>query len=136
MKRKVLLDTSFIVAFLFEKDKYHDEAVEVVKHLGENVEFYIHNLVVQEAATVICRRCKERKIDCQKALEIYSSFIRELNLIEPPYNNLEILDIMKNLDCSLSFIDTLLVKLAKKHHFEVLTFDQNLKRVLEEKKDL
>ena len=133
MKRKVLLDTSFIVAFLFEKDKYHDEAVEVIKQLGENVELYIHNLVVQEAATVICQRCKERKIDCQKALEIYFPFIRELNLIETSCNNLEILEIMKNLKSS---IDTLLVKLAKEHRFEVLTFDQNLKRVLEGKKDL
>jgi predicted nucleic acid-binding protein len=36
---KVLFDTSFIVAFLFEGDVFHKEAVKRVKRLTEEAEF-------------------------------------------------------------------------------------------------
>ncbi|RTZ69483.1 MAG: hypothetical protein DSZ30_02420, partial [Aquificaceae bacterium] len=78
MRRKFLLDTSFVIAFLFEKDKYHPQAVKIFKHLPDNAELYIHELVFQESATVICRRCKERKIDCSFALKVFQEFTEKL----------------------------------------------------------
>ena len=127
MSRKILLDTSFIVAFLFEKDKYHPQAVEIIRHLPDDTDFYLHSLVFQETATVICRRCKERNIDCNWALDIFASFVTELNLIESPLKLFDTLEKMKNYDCKLSFVDIKLLELAISTNFEILTFDANLK---------
>lgn len=88
---KVLLDTSFIVAFLFEGDVFYEQAVETVRHLSDKAIFYTIPLVVQETATVICRRAKERKIDHKEALEIYEAFLKTLKVIEINYSLAEIL---------------------------------------------
>ena len=123
---KVLLDTSFIVAFLFEGDVFHKEAVETVRHLSDGAVFYTIPLVVQESATVICRRAKERKIDRREALEIFERFLEALRIAEVSYSFEEILNEMKERDCDLSFVDTVLLKASKKLGARILTFDRRL----------
>jgi predicted nucleic acid-binding protein len=85
-------------------------------------------LVFQETATVICRRCRERNIDCDYALDIFSSFAKELNLIETPFKAFEILKKMKKCGCKLSFVDSVLLELANSNNFEILTFDVGLRK--------
>ncbi len=123
---KVLLDTSFIVAFLFEGDVFHKEAVKTVRHLSEQSFFYTIPLVVQETATVICRRCMERGIDHGEALETYKRFLKALKIVEVVYYNEEILTEMRKNNCNLSFVDTVLLKVSRKLGARVLTFDRKL----------
>ena len=123
---KVLLDTSFIVAFLFEGDVFHREAVETVRHLSDMAIFCTVPLVVQETATVICRRAKERGIDHREALETFERFLEALRIAEVPYSFEEILKEMKERDCDLSFVDTVLLRASKKFRARILTFDRKL----------
>ena len=123
---KVLLDTSFIVAFLFEGDVFHREAIETTKHLSDRAIFYTISLVVQEAATVICRRAKERGINHKEALEVYGRFLETLRIADVPYSYDEILKEMNERNCDLSFVDTVLLKASKKFGARILTFDRRL----------
>ena len=126
---KALLDTSFIVAFLFEGDVFHKEAVETVRRISDKAVFYTVPLVVQESATVICRRAKERKIDRREALEIFERFLEALRIAEVSYSFEEILKEMKEGDCDLSFVDTVLLKASKKLGARILTFDRGLEEI-------
>ncbi len=123
---RVLLDTSFIVAFLFDRDVFHHEAVSKVKHLSDTAKFYTIPLVVQETATVICRRCRERGIDHRKALEVYEEFLESLNIVDVPYSHKEILEEVKRGDCELSFVDMVLLKSSERLKARILTFDKRL----------
>ena len=123
---KVLLDTSFIVAFLFEGDVFHREAVETVRHLSDMAIFCTVPLVVQETATVICRRAKEKGIDRREALEVFERFLEALRIVDVPYSHGEILKEMGERDCDLSFVDTILLKTSKKLGARILTFDRRL----------
>ncbi len=123
---KVLLDTSFIVAFLFEGDVFHKKAVETVRCISDKAVFYTVPLVVQETATVICRRAKERRIDHREALEIFERFLSALRIAEVSYSHEEILKEMREMECDLSFVDTVLLKVSKKLGARILTFDKRL----------
>ena len=123
---KVLLDTSFIVAFLFEGDVFHEKAVETIRHLSDRAVFYTIPLVVQESATVICRRAKERGIDHREALEVFERFLEALRTAEVSYSYEEILKEMRERNCGLSFVDTVLLKASKKLGARILTFDRRL----------
>ena len=124
---KFLPDTSFIVAFLFEGDVFHKKVVEVIMHLSDRSIFYTISLVVQETATVICRRTKEKKVDCKEALETYERFLETLRIVEVRYSHEEILKEMSTRNCNISFVDTVLLKISKKLKAKVLTFDSKLK---------
>ena len=123
---RILLDTSFIVAFLFDRDVFHHEAVNKVKHLSDTAEFYTIPLVVQETATVICRRCRERGIDHKKALGVYEESLESLNIVDIPYSYREILGEVKEKDCELSFVDMVLLKSSERLKARILTFDRRL----------
>ena len=124
---KFLPDTSFIVAFLFEGDVFHKKVVEAIMHLSDRSIFYTIPLVVQETATVICRRTKEKKVDCKEALETYERFLETLRIVEVRYSHEEILKEMSTRNCNISFVDTVLLKISKKLKAKVLTFDSKLK---------
>ena len=123
---KVLIDTSFIIAFLFEGDVFHKKAVETIRHLSDATIFYTIPLVVQETGTVICRRAKEKGIDHRDALETFEEFLETLKVVDISYSYEEILKSMKKGDCHLSFVDTVLLKASRRLRARILTFDRRL----------
>ncbi|KZX17290.1 PIN domain-containing protein [Methanobrevibacter filiformis] len=48
----IFLDTSFLVAYFFENDDFHERAVEVNERI-KNEEKVISNLVISEVLTVL-----------------------------------------------------------------------------------
>ncbi|WP_461828971.1 PIN domain-containing protein [Aquifex sp.] len=126
---KYILDTSFIIALLFEKDYYHEEAKRIYKHLPDNAEFITHQLVIAEASSVACRRCRERKLDCNFVLEKLSELFGRIDITTKAYPYEKILEDMKQFNCSLSFVDTVLLKEAKRLKANILTFDSRLEQL-------
>jgi len=126
MAPKYVLDTSFIIALLFEKDHYHEEAKRIYKHLPDNAEFITHQLVISEASSVACRRCRERKLDCDFVLGKLAEFFRRINVTSKDHSYERIIEDMKRSDCVLSFVDTVLLEEARRLNAKLLTFDKNL----------
>jgi len=128
MASKYLLDTSFVIALLFEKDHYHPEAKRIYEHLPDDAEFITHRLVIGEATSVACRRCRERKLNCDFVLEKLAEFFRRINITSKDYSYEGIIEEMRKSKCALSFVDTVLLKEAKRLNATLLTFDENLKK--------
>ena len=129
---RVLLDTSFIVAFLFEGDVFHKDALRSVRHLSERARFYTIPLVVQETATVLCRRCREKGLDHSEAIGVFRRFLDVLRIVDVHYTPAEILEDMRSRECNLSFVDTVLLKASKRLCAKILTFDRRLLSYLSE----
>ncbi len=81
---------------------------------------------MQETATVICRRCRERKIDIRKSLNIYSDFLKTLRIVDFDYSYDEIIKKMSMIECELSFVDVVLIYASKKLNADILSFDIKL----------
>ena len=126
---KYILDTSFIIALLFEKDYYHEEAKQIYKHLPDDSEFITHQLVITEASSVVCRRCRERKLDCNFVLEKLIEFFKRIHVTFKDYPYERILEDMEQFNCALSFVDTVLLKEAKRLKANILTFDYRLQNL-------
>ena len=132
MSSKYILDTSFIIALLFEKDYYHEKAKQIYKHLPDDATFITHQLVISEASSVACRRCKERKLDCNFVLTKLSEFFQRIDITSKSYSHDSILEEMNQLNCLLSFVDTVLIKEAKRLKASILTFDKRLEELAKE----
>jgi len=128
---KYVLDTSFVIALLFEKDHYHQEAKRIYEQLPDDAEFITHRLVIGEATSVACRRCKERKLNCDFVLEKLAEFFRRISITSKEYSYEGIIEEMRQSKCTLSFVDTVLLKEAKRLNATLLTFDENLKKEFE-----
>jgi len=128
MASKYVLDTSFVIALLFEKDYYHQEAKIIYEHLPDDAEFITHRLVVIEATSVACRRCRERKLNCDFVLEKLAEFFKRINVTTKEYSYEGIIEEMRQSNCILSFVDAVLLKEAKRFNATLLTFDENLKK--------
>jgi len=128
MASKYVLDTSFIIALLFEKDHYHQEAKRIYKHLPDDAEFITHYLVISKASSVVCRRCRERKLNCDFVLEKLAEFFGRISIASKDYSYERVIEEMRQSNCTLSFVDTVLLKEAKRLNATLLTFDENLKK--------
>lgn len=131
MEDKVLLDTSYLVALLDERDTHHKDASAIHKCFGEKDVVYIYlDCVLNETATVLTRRALERKADPVPA-------IRRLRKEIPPevidWTGAEwprfwesTMDCMEKYRGRLSFIDSLLVIIAAETGIrQIVSFDQN-----------
>jgi len=127
---KYVFDTSFILALLFEKDYYHEQAKQIYKHLPDNAVLITHHLVIPEASSVVCRRCKERKINCSFALSTLKEFFKRINISFQEYSYEKIVEEMNSFGCELSFVDIVLLKETLRLKAFILTFDQKLKEKL------
>lgn len=132
MSSKYILDTSFVIALLFEKDYYHEKAKQIYKHLPNDATFITHQLVISETSSVVCRRCRERKIDCNFVLTKLSEFFQRIDITYKSYSYESILEEMKQFNCLLSFVDTVLLKEAKRLRANILTFDKRLEELSKE----
>lgn len=129
---KYLLDTSFILALLFEKDFYHEDAKRIYKHLPDDAILITHFLVVQETFSVACRRCKEKKLDCNFVLSKIQEFFERIEITSKDYSFQSVSEKMKEFHCNLSFVDTVITLEAKRLKASLLTFDKKLQNTIRE----
>ncbi len=125
----ILLDTSFIVSLLNSRDVHHKKAVEILERSPEDETLGTHSLVVQETISVIARKSREQTFDCREWLTKIEEFFESLRVLDLAPTTRDVLKIIADSDCELSYVDSVLV-LANRHlRAPILTFDNALQRM-------
>ena len=127
----IIFDTSFIISLLNRRDVHHHKAIEILSTTGEDEGIATHSLVVQETITVIARKAREQSLDCRTWLGKIEEFFENLKILEFTPHIHEVLEVIHESQCQLSYIHCVLV-LANRHlSARILTFDNALQRMCE-----
>lgn len=123
----IIIDTSYIIAFLSEKDFHHKKTVEFISQLEEDLFAPIE--VIQELITTL-----SRKVSSRYAIEVVTSILENnsINIIhshELTFDNAW-KTFKKMNPHKFSFVDCILITLAKKSDATILTFDKDLLKAL------
>lgn len=135
MSVRVVVDTSFLVAQLDERDLHHRTARAIHEAFRTREAAYIYlDCVVNEAVTVLSRRALQRKIDPQPILQRLRREIPAeiLDWTGPELPRLweRILDKVEEYRGSLSFHDCLLVLILQEGGIEwIASFDESFDQV-------
>ena len=135
MSVKVLVDTSFLVAQLDERDLHHQTAKALHELFRRRDVAYIYlDCVVNEAVTVLARRALERKVDPRPIIRRLRREIptEMLDWTGPELPRLweRVLDTLEEYRGRLSFHDCLLVRVSQEGGIEwVASFDQSFDQV-------
>jgi len=135
MSVRVLVDASFLVAQLDERDLHHQTAKALHELFRRRDVAYIYlDCVVNEAVTVLARRALERKVDPRPIIRRLRREIptEMLDWTGPELPRLweRALDTLEEYKGRLSFHDCLLVLVSKEGGIEwVASFDQRLDQV-------
>lgn len=130
MSDKVLLDTSYLVALLDEKDVHHPKAAALHHAFLRRESDYIYlDCVINETATVLSRRAIEKRMNAAEVLRNLRSQITPemIDWTGPELPRLwnKVLDLMEKHQGRLSFIDCLLVLVIKESDLSGLaSFDK------------
>ncbi len=131
MSVKVLVDTSFLVAQLDERDVHHQAARAIHELLRKRDAAYVYlDCVVNETVTVLARRAAERKADPRAIIRRLREAIpvEMLDWTGPELPALweQVLETMEEYRGRLSFHDCLLVLVSRRGGIEWLAgFDQS-----------
>lgn len=125
-----LLDANVIIAFLDRSDVFHNKAVKEISRRRNEHMATLSNIMI-EVYSVIARRCKEKRYNCQRALELVQSFENSLKIIwlgDIKERHYKTIDTMIKTHGALNYNDALLLNFAKEQNAELLTFDKTLKK--------
>ena len=136
MKERAILDTSFLVACLCERDVHHRRAREVLDKSLIGLELIVPDVVFGETVSVLARRAKEWRFNFKEALGVLKSIcpcpakyaVYLLEMFD------DILRLVEETDGRLNFNDALIVIGAREENIEKIVsfdadFDEYLKRI-------
>ncbi|MGH7800007.1 MAG: type II toxin-antitoxin system VapC family toxin [Thermodesulfobacteriota bacterium] len=135
MSVRVIVDTSFLVAQLDERDVHHQTAKALHELFRKREVAYIYlDCVVNETVTVLARRALERKVDPRPIIKRLRKEIpaEMLDWTGPELPRLweRTLDTLETYKGSLSFNDCLLVIISQEGGIEwIASFDQSFDKV-------
>lgn len=140
MAHRVLVDASFLVAQLDERDVHHATAKAIHARFRDRDVAYVYlDCVVSEAVTVLARRARERKADARALVRGLRGAIPStmLDWTGPELPRLweRALDTLEQHEGALSFNDCLLVLIARDEGIPwVASFDRSFDRVADPKR--
>lgn len=135
MSASILVDTSFLVSYLDERDVHHQIAKALHElFLSRDVVYIYLDCVVNEAATVLARRALERKVEPGPFIQRLRREITPdmLDWTGPELPRLweHTLDLMEQHKGVLSFHDCLIVLAAQEGGIQwIASFDQRFDQV-------
>jgi len=135
-RERILVDTSFLVAWLNKKDIHHKKAFQVKNELGSKAVLVITDVVVNETLSVLARRAQEGKLSfheaSQKLLSLVPSPAKFYFYTFSDWN--EIISLVLKSNGQLNFHDALLIIGAKKEGITtILSFDSDFDGYLQRK---
>lgn len=128
----ILLDTSFLIGLLVDDDPHNKNALKIFTDFDEDVIFRIPQDVIKEFITVITY-----KKSSSYAVHLFEFILQsdDFEIIHDDYseNYEDTIKLLKNLKPhKMSFTDCSLLAFKQAINCEVLTFDENLKKALQE----
>jgi predicted nucleic acid-binding protein len=115
-----VVDSSLFVAFYYEGDSYHTDAVDIMQTI-DGADLIVHPYIIQETATVLTykfgpKTAKNFLDDITNSKNIRISLVDVVSDIQ------SFLEIKKK----VSFADSTLVSLAKRTGANLITFDKQM----------
>ena len=120
MENKIILDSNIFVAFYFENDSLHNDALKIMQEI---VDFTIilPYCVIQEVSTILTYRIWKHAAD---------TFLEDIklasNIILVDNNLTEEIDFFGKIKNKISFTDVSLIHLSLKFNALLITFDKQL----------
>jgi predicted nucleic acid-binding protein len=126
----IIVDSNYLFGIRDVEDSLHERAILVGEKLKTYAICYLED-VLKEVQTIISVR-KGHKIGFDWIDSIYeneSDLDRQYSLL--PHEFFEILNLWRELkNNKLSFVDAEIIYISKKYKFPVLTFDDEIKKLL------
>ena len=133
-RQLAILDTSFIVACLCERDVHHKQGKKIYKQIKQKYYLIIPDIVFGETVSVLARRAKEWEFDFRKVLYYLKQMCPHPAMFAT-YMILffdEVLKLVEETDGELNFNDALIVIGAREEGVrKIVTFDRDFKDYLE-----
>ena len=129
VSRKILLDSSVVIAFYNIKDIQYKKALKEVQSLaGKNVVLHLHPLIILETLTVLKQKIgKEGVLECEKDFLDANLYVWDkVSLTLHETDSWRKIFYEKN---TLSVIDAMLLRYAIENDLELVTFDKELEKV-------
>ncbi len=125
--KKVLVDTSFIIAYAILSDSQHDKSIDL-KHVLLNDDCYITNGILNECVTVGYNKSKSLEI----ANNIYYTLNDNFKIINEyeinDFNDIT-LSVFNKHEGKLSFVDSSLIVVMSRYDLDyLLTFDNQFSK--------
>lgn len=125
--KKVLVDTSFIIAYAILSDSQHDKSI-ALKHVLLNDDCYITNGILNECVTVGYNKSKSLEI----ANNIYYTLNDNFKIINEyeinDFNDIT-LSVFNKHEGKLSFVDSSLIVVMSRYELDyLLTFDNQFSK--------
>jgi predicted nucleic acid-binding protein len=129
MSKPFLLDSSFLLAYFIEEDHLHDKAKKRAEVLVPN-ECYLLPEVFAEVISVLSVResSKVAELVGKKLQENFAFYISRENNREAILKEFCLLSPHR-----FSYVDVALYVMAKNEQFEIITFDEKLRKLCEKK---
>ena len=105
--KKFVIDSNIFVAFYYQDDESHKQALEILKDLDDKL-LIVHPYVIQETATVLAY-----KLGQAAAVQFLSDVKTAENILIPAVNVKEDIQSFIEVGKKLSFTDTALIALAQ-----------------------
>lgn len=125
-RSRIILDSNVFIAFYFEKDSLHKEAVLLIEQIGEK-EILLPYCVLQEVTTILAYRSGKKVAD-----QFLEDAQRADNVLIIPDQPQPEIEFYKKFKEKISFTDIALIYLSLQYNALLITFDKQLLRLYKE----
>jgi len=134
---RVLVDTSFIVAFMDRKDHHHKKALEIqgkIERVG--VELVCMDCVVNEVYSVMARKLIERGMSSEfsEVADLIGDFLKSIDVVSAyrylPKLHSEVVDLMKRTEGRLNYHDALIALCCRQEEIDkIVSLDSDFDEI-------
>ena len=132
-RNSYIIDCNVVVKWYLEGEEHSNEASDLLnKASKQQIELYSPEILIIEFANVLSKYNKLKLLgatECKKYFKAFTEIYKQevLNIISLDSSRSEVLDLA--LDNKLSYFDAEYLYLSKTLQFDLITYDQQLKRI-------
>jgi len=134
---EILVDTSFIIAFMDKKDRQHKRALEIYGKIEEmDIEVVFMDCVINEVYSVMARKLIERKMSKEfpKVADMIANFLKDINVVNAyrylPKFHFKVVDLMKQTEGRFNYHDALIALCCREEGIDkIVTLDNDFDEI-------